>query len=69
MIPTNDERDKLKPVCWLKNNKDWFYPTKKIDLWQWDCVEVISFAHNHDLIYAWNFDQKELGRLYRTNNH
>lgn len=68
MILSKIEIDKLSPDCWLKNNSEWYYPSKKIDLHIWDNVEILSTGYKHDLIYAWHDNNKDKGRLYRTTN-
>jgi hypothetical protein len=51
--------------CWLKNNKEWYYPEKKVDLTVWDNIELLSVMYDGDLFYCYNNGEKEYGRLYR----
>lgn len=51
--------------CWLKNNKDWYYPEKKIDIFEWDNVDLLSISFYGDLFYAYQNGNKENGRLYK----
>jgi hypothetical protein len=55
----------FKVDCWLKNNKEWYYPLKEVDLSLYDHVEFLSSGHDGDLVYAYNNGQKEDGRLFK----
>ena len=57
---------KITIECWLKNNTDWYYPEKEVDLSVYDNVDLLSTSHYGDLFYAYNNNDKENGgRLFR----
>ena len=56
---------KIKVECWLKNNTEWYYPEKKVDLSIYDHIELLSTLHFGDIFYAYNEGQKMNGRLFR----
>lgn len=58
--------EKIIATCWLKNNTEWFYPSKPIDLSLYDNLELISRSDSlQDLFYAWNTGYKDFGRLFK----
>lgn len=59
------ETKKIKVDAWLKNNTDWYYPIKEVDLNQYDYIELLSTSYEADLFYAWNEGDKIYGKLFR----
>lgn len=55
----------IEVVAWLKNNTDWYFPTNKSNILNYDNVELLSKGFDADLFYAWNNGAKEHGRLFR----
>lgn len=53
----------IEVIAWLKNNKDWYHPVKKVDLSLYKNVELLSLGYERDLFYAWD-DEKTEGRLF-----
>lgn len=51
--------------CWLKNNKEWYYPQNSVDLSEWDNIELLSVRYDGDLFYCYNDGDKYNGRLYK----
>jgi hypothetical protein len=62
-----DETNLNEPIrvkAWLKNNEEWYYPTKPFDLGLFDNVELLSKGgYYDDIFYAWNNDEKYNGRF------
>jgi len=51
------EKKDIKVVCWLKNNTEWYYPTKTslLDLSMYDNVNQLTIdCYYGDLYVAWN---------------
>ena len=61
----DEKKTTFKVECWLKNNTEWYYPQKDVDLSGYDYVEVLSLSHYGDLFYAYNNGDKHNGRLFR----
>lgn len=56
----------IKVIAWLKNNDEWWYPTKKVDLTSYDNIELLSKGGYHDdIFYAWDDNNKLYGRLFK----
>jgi len=56
---------KIKAKCWLKNNTEWYYPNKEIDLSIYDKIDLLSKSFYGDLFYAYNDNDKENGILFK----
>lgn len=56
--------DDIEVECWLKNNTEWYYPIKKVNLSNYKHIELISTSYFGDLFYAYN-DDKFQGRLFK----
>ena len=64
-ISENKEDGKITVEYWLKNNIEWYQPQKKVELSDYDNVELLSTSYYGDLFYAYNNGDKENGRLFR----
>ena len=59
------EDGKISVEYWLKNNIEWYQPTKEVDLSIYDEIELLSTSYYGDLFYAYKNGDKENGRLFR----
>lgn len=57
--------DKIKVECWLKNNTEWYYPEREVDLSKYDHIELLSITYYGDLFYAYMDGDKGDGRLFK----
>lgn len=61
----NNNDGKIEVECWLKNNTEWYYPQKNVDLSMYNHVELLSTSYHGDLFYAYMEDNKLNGRLFK----
>ena len=61
----NTDNGKIEVECWLKNNTEWYYPTKPVDLTRYDKIELLSKSYYGDLFYCYNEYDKHNGLLFR----
>jgi len=59
------ENGKISVEYWLKNNIEWYQPTKEVDLSEYDEIELLSTSYYGDLFYAYKNGDKINGRLFR----
>ncbi len=60
----SNSEGKIVVHAWLKNSREWYIPQNKIDLSEYENIELLFTGFYGDVFYCWN-KVKEDGRLFR----